>query len=114
MFWTINKGRYQIIGKNVLNNSQDTILMLDTTTLVANIIVQGIMMKEEPNAIFPYLKFSILILKSSFINICDSSDEDDLTLLDVTVPIYHCEFASCQRVAFVDGCATSGYFFHCC
>jgi hypothetical protein len=53
MFWTINKARYWIIGKNVLNNSQDTVLTLGTTTSVANIVAQNVVMKEEPNAVSP-------------------------------------------------------------
>ncbi len=46
MFWAVTNGRYQIISENVFNNFQDTILMLDTTTLVANILAQSILMKE--------------------------------------------------------------------
>jgi hypothetical protein len=41
---------------------------------VANIVVQNVMMKEKPNGIFPNSKVS------SFINLCDSFDEDDLAI----------------------------------
>jgi hypothetical protein len=50
---------------------------------MANIVVQGIMMKEEPNAIFHNSKFSIPIAKSLFINLCNSFDEDDPSLPNV-------------------------------
>jgi hypothetical protein len=53
MFWTINKARYQIICENVLNNSQDIVLTSGTTTLVANIVAQSVVMKEEPNVVSP-------------------------------------------------------------
>jgi hypothetical protein len=39
MFWIVTNGRYLIIGKNVLNNSQDNILTPSTITSMANIVV---------------------------------------------------------------------------
>jgi len=87
MFWIINKVMYQVVGENVLNNFQDIVLTSSITTLVANIIVQGVMMKEKPNAISPNLKVFVPIVKSSFINLCDSFDEDDLALPIVVVTI---------------------------
>jgi hypothetical protein len=88
MFWTLNKGRYHIIGKNVLNNYQDIVLTLGKTTSMANIVVQGIVMKEEPNGVYPNSKFFVPIMESSFIDLCDSSNEDNLSLPDVVIPIF--------------------------
>jgi hypothetical protein len=59
---------------------------------VANIIMGGILMKEKPIAIFHDSKFSVPIAKSLFINLCDSSDEDSPSPLDVVVHV--CKFAS--------------------
>jgi hypothetical protein len=44
-------------------------------------------MKEGPNVVFFNLKVFIPIVKSSFIDLCDYSNEDDLALPDVVVPI---------------------------
>jgi hypothetical protein len=46
MFWMVTNGRYQIINKHVLNNSQDIVLTPSTTALMANIIAEGVLMKE--------------------------------------------------------------------
>jgi hypothetical protein len=56
------------------SNFQGIILTLGTTTLVANIVAKGVMMKEKPNAISHDSKFSIPIVESSFINLCDYSN----------------------------------------
>jgi hypothetical protein len=45
------------------------------------------MIKEEPILISHDLKFYVSMAKSSFINLCDSSNEDDLSLPNVFVPI---------------------------
>jgi hypothetical protein len=55
---------------------------------MANIIAKGIVMKEKLNPISHNLNFSILMAKSSFIDLCDSFDEDNPTLLNVVVPLY--------------------------
>jgi hypothetical protein len=52
MFWIVTNGRYRIINKNVFNNSQDIVLTPNTTTSMANIIVQGVVMKENPLQFF--------------------------------------------------------------
>jgi hypothetical protein len=57
MFWIVTNGRYQIVGKNVLSNTQDTVVALGTTTLVANIAMGGNLIKENPIAIFRDSKF---------------------------------------------------------
>jgi hypothetical protein len=88
MFWIIINGKYQIINDHALNNFQDIVLTLGTSALVANITVEGVMMKEDPIAASNNLKFFILIMESSFINLYDSFDEDDPSLLDVVVPIF--------------------------
>jgi hypothetical protein len=46
MFWIITNNKYQIVGENVFNNFQDIVLTLGTTTSVANIITEGVLMKE--------------------------------------------------------------------
>jgi len=79
MFWIINNDMYRIIGENVLNNYQDIVLTSSTTTLVANIVVQGVMMKKKPNVVSPNSKVS------SFINLCDSFDEDNLAIPIVVI-----------------------------
>jgi hypothetical protein len=38
--------KYWIVSKNVFNNSQDIVLTLGIITLVANIDVEGVLMKE--------------------------------------------------------------------
>jgi len=72
---------YRIVGENVLKNSQDTVLTSNTTTLMANIVAQGVMMKEKRNVVFPNSKVS------SFINLCDSFDKDDLAIPVVVILI---------------------------
>jgi hypothetical protein len=52
---------------------------------VANIVVVGIIMKEEPNVVTSNLKFFILIVESSFINLCDPFDKNGPSLLNVIV-----------------------------
>ncbi len=79
---------YQIVDKNVFNNSQDFFLTPITIASMANIVVEGVLMKEEPNAIFDNSKFFVPIVESSFINLCDFSNEDNPSLLDVVVPIF--------------------------
>jgi hypothetical protein len=54
---------------------------------VANIAANGVVMKEEPTTISHNLKFFILIVESSFIDLYDSFDEDGPSLFDVVVPI---------------------------
>jgi hypothetical protein len=43
---------------------------------VANIVVDNVVMKEEPNLVFHNLKFFVPMAKSLFIDLCDSSYED--------------------------------------
>jgi hypothetical protein len=45
-------------------------------------------MKEKPIAIFHNLKLFVPIVELLFINLCDSSNEDNPSLLDVVVPIF--------------------------
>ncbi len=87
VFWIISKGMYQIVGENVLNNSQDIVLTSSTTTLVAKIFAQGVMIKEKPNAISPNSKVFIPIVKSSFINLCDFFYEDNLAIPIVIIHV---------------------------
>ncbi len=55
---------------------------------MVNIIAQGVMMKEKPNAIPHKSKFYVLIAESSIIDLCDSFDEDKHSFLDVVVLIF--------------------------
>jgi hypothetical protein len=64
-----------MVDKNVINNFQYIVVTLGTTALMANIVVGGIMMEEKPIVISHNLKFSILIVESSFIDLCDSFDK---------------------------------------
>ncbi len=88
MFWTITNGRYQIVDENVLNNFQDIVVTLGIITLVANITMGGVLMKEKPIVIFHNSNFFVLIAESPFINICDSSNEDGPSPLDVVVHVF--------------------------
>jgi hypothetical protein len=45
-------------------------------------------MKEKPILISHDSKFYVPMAKSSFIDLCDSFDEDGPSLLDVVIPIY--------------------------
>jgi hypothetical protein len=45
MFWIVTIGKYWIVSKNVLNNSQDIVLTPNVATLVTNIVTQGVVMK---------------------------------------------------------------------
>lgn len=87
LFWTITNGKYWIIGKHELNNFQDIVLTLGIVVSMANIVVEGVMMKEGPNVVSHNSKFSVSIMKSLFIDLCDSSIEDNPSLPDVVVPI---------------------------
>jgi hypothetical protein len=62
MFWTITNGKYRIVGKNVLNNFQDIVVTLGTTTSVANIAMGDILMKEKPSMLSHDLKILLEIL----------------------------------------------------
>lgn len=88
MIWIVLNGRYQIVNKPALNNSQDIVLTSGIIALVANIATKGVVMKEEPNPISHDSKFFVLLVESSFINLCDFSKEEDPSLLDVVVPEY--------------------------
>jgi len=85
MFWIVTNGRYQIVNKHALNNYQYIVLTLGTTTSVVNITEEGIVMKEELNPVSHDLKFSLSMVESLFINLCDSFDEDNPSLLDVVI-----------------------------
>jgi len=71
----------------MLNNFHNTILTPGTTASVINIIVEGVVMKEEPNLVSQDLKFSILMVESLFINLCDSSNKNGPSFFDVVVPL---------------------------
>jgi hypothetical protein len=88
MFWTVTNGKYQIIHEHAFNNSQDIILTLRIAALVANITMKDVVMKEEPNLVSHDSKFSILMAKSSFIDLCNYSNEDSPSILDVVVLFY--------------------------
>ncbi len=85
MFFIITNGMYRIIGENVFNNSQDIVLTLGTITSVANIVMEGILMKETPNEVFHNFKFYLMITKSLFIDLCDFFDEDGPSLPNVVI-----------------------------
>jgi hypothetical protein len=72
----------------VLNNPQDIVLTLGKTTSMANIVAQGVTMKEKPNAICHESKFYILITESSFIDLCDYFDEDKHSFFYVVVLVF--------------------------
>jgi hypothetical protein len=74
-----------MVDKNVINNFQYIVVTLGTTALMANIVVGGIMMEEKPIVISHNLKFSILIVESSFIDLCDSFDKNNLSPPNVYV-----------------------------
>jgi hypothetical protein len=88
MFWMATNGRYWIVGKHALNNSHDIILKHGTTALVANVVVKGVVMKEEPNPVSQDSKFFVPMVKSSFINLCNSSNEDGPSHPNVVIPLY--------------------------
>jgi hypothetical protein len=46
IFWIVTNGKYQIVSEHALDNSQDTLLTQGKTALVANIVAEGVMMKE--------------------------------------------------------------------
>ncbi len=69
----------------MLNNSPNVVLTLGTTTSMANIATKGVLMKEKPTSIFQDSKFFVLIAKSSFSDLCDSFDKNDLSFLNVVV-----------------------------
>jgi hypothetical protein len=54
---------------------------------MANIAIEGVVMKEKPKLVSHDSKFSILMAKSLFIDLCDFSDEDGPSLLDVVLPL---------------------------
>jgi hypothetical protein len=74
-----------MVDKNVINNFQYIVVTLGTTALMANIVVGGIMMEEKPIVISHNLKFSILIVESLFIDLCDSFDKNNLSPPNVYV-----------------------------
>jgi hypothetical protein len=71
----------------VFNNFQDTVVTLGIVALMANIIMERVLMKEEPIEISHNLKFFVSIMKSLFIDLCDSFDGDNPSPLDVVIPI---------------------------
>jgi hypothetical protein len=88
MFWIVTNGKYWIVGQNVHNNFKDIVLTLGTTTSMANIAMKGILMKEKPTIVSHNTKFFISVAESSFINLCDSSNEDGPSFPNVVVPIF--------------------------
>jgi hypothetical protein len=52
---------------------------------MVNIVVKGIMMKEEPNPVSHDLKVFVSMIESSFIDLCDSSNKDSPSLPNVVV-----------------------------
>ncbi len=88
MFWTVTNGKYRIINENVFNNHQDNVVTLGTATSMANIVAKGIVMKEKPTMIFHDSKFFVPITESSFIDFCDSFDENGPSPPNVVVPIF--------------------------
>jgi hypothetical protein len=88
MFWTFTNGRFWIVDKKVFNNSQGNVVTLSIATSMANIAMEGILMKEEPTMVSHDSKFSILIVESLFINFCDSFNKDNPSFLHVLVPIF--------------------------
>ncbi len=85
MFWTVTNDRYQIVSKHAFNNYQDIVLTLGMATSMANIVVKGVVMKEEPNLVSHNSKFFVSMVESSFVDLCAFSNEDDPSLLDVVV-----------------------------
>jgi hypothetical protein len=85
MFWIVTIGKYWIVGKKVLNNSQGNVVTSGIVASVANIVTEGIMIKEKPIMLSHNSKFSILIMESLFIDFYDSSNEDNLSFLDILV-----------------------------
>jgi hypothetical protein len=69
----------------VFNNFQDILITLGIVAWVANIVVEGLLMKEEPIMVSHYLKLLVSILKTLFIDICDSSNKDNLSPPNVIV-----------------------------
>jgi hypothetical protein len=61
---------------------------LSIIALMANIVAEDVVMKEESNLVSHNSKFFILMVESSFINLCDSSDENGPFLLDLVVPLF--------------------------
>lgn len=86
MFWMVTNGKYRIVDEHAFNNFQDIVLTLGRTTLMANIVAEGIMMKEKPNLVSHDSKFFVLVVKFSFIDLCDSSNKDSPSLLNVVAP----------------------------
>ncbi len=48
MFWIVTNGKYHIVGKHALNHFQDIVLTSGTIASMANIVVEGVAMKENP------------------------------------------------------------------
>jgi hypothetical protein len=88
IFWIIANGKYQIVEGHVLNNFQDIVQTLNTITSVANIAMKGVVMMEKPNLVSHNSKFSILMAKSSFLDLCDSFNGNDPSLPNVVVHVY--------------------------
>jgi hypothetical protein len=57
-------------------------------TSMTNIVVKGVVMKEEPNLVSHNSKFFVSMVESSFVDLCFFSNEDDPSLLDVVVLLY--------------------------
>ncbi len=88
MFWTITNGRCHILGKNAFNSSHNIVLPPNTLTLMANIVIQGVILKEEPNAISHNSKKIVSIMESSLIDLFYSSNKDNLSVLYIVVLIF--------------------------
>jgi hypothetical protein len=85
MFGIITNGK---IDNNALNSYQNIVITLNIIALVANNTTQGVITKQKPNAISHELKFSILFMESLFINLCDFSNKNNLSLFDVVVLVF--------------------------
>ncbi len=74
--WDVKVGRYRIVGNNLIQCSQGTILTPWTATSVANVALEAFIMKQEALNKEDTLISSLHFLSSTFIDLSDSINED--------------------------------------
>jgi hypothetical protein len=72
--WKVICGRFKIVAKNLLRSFHNIVLKLKSTTFVANVVPHFVEIKQK--VVIKHVNPQI-----SFIDLCDSSDEDGMLVI---------------------------------
>jgi hypothetical protein len=95
--WRVNSGRFKIVAKNLLKSSKNIVLMSETMSLVANVVLHLVEIKQEVLAQHVNPQFL-------FIDLCNSFDEDGM----LTISVYPSK-SSLHMIFFLSASTNSPY-----